>query len=444
MSAKITQTELNSAFYMKPEEIIGFFKEKGLKTSYDWHEVYADAHAKAFTVAKMTELDLLKDTKALVEKAIEEGQSYSEFKREAMKLFEKKGWVGTRIDVDSKGNAHKVELGTPRRIKTIFDSNINSAYAIGRYREQLEEIDVAPYWQYMSINDEHTRPAHQAMHLKVYKATDPFWSQFYPPNGWGCRCFVRNLTKSDVERQGLTVESSEGKISYISKKVGNEEKEIPVYNPNKNIENVLRQPLLQPDAGWETNIGKSAWNIDVLAWNKVKDMPDKIKYDFISKMASNIHKEKVVEYVIEAGLKHFTKPEGGKSAVTWLKPVVVQALLKNKAVFQTPIINITEGDISHILRSRKNPKQILTESQVRNFYKYINNPDEIWLDTKDNSLNYIINLPKDEIIDGRDVIKVNIKIDNSNKNTPVNYIGSAGRVERKHEMTDKNRYIKIE
>ena len=82
----------------------------------------------------MTELDLLKDTKALLEKSLEKGQSYNEFKKEAMALFEKKGWTGKRIDVDGKGNAKEVELGTPRRIKTIFDNNINSAYAAGRYR----------------------------------------------------------------------------------------------------------------------------------------------------------------------------------------------------------------------------------------------------------------------------------------------------------------------
>ena len=52
--ADISEQELKSIFNMPPEKVIDFFENKGLKTSYDWHEVYADAHAKAFTVAKMT------------------------------------------------------------------------------------------------------------------------------------------------------------------------------------------------------------------------------------------------------------------------------------------------------------------------------------------------------------------------------------------------------
>ena len=115
----IEKVNLNSVFNMEPKEIVEYFEQKGLKTTYDWHELYADAHAKAFTVAKMTEIDLLNDTKKLLEKSLKEGQSYSQFKKEAESLFAKKGWTGKRIDVDSNGNAKVVELGTPRRIKKI-------------------------------------------------------------------------------------------------------------------------------------------------------------------------------------------------------------------------------------------------------------------------------------------------------------------------------------
>ncbi|MCD8024226.1 MAG: phage head morphogenesis protein [Candidatus Gastranaerophilales bacterium] len=153
-------------------------------TEIRWHEVYEDAHAKAFTVAKMTEIDLLSDTKKLLEKALDEGKSYSSFKKEASELFEKKGWVGFKEVKDPKtGEIRKVELGTPRRIKTIYDCNMRSSYAVGRYKEQLEEIDVAPIWQYKSLMDGHERPEHRAMHNKAFMADDPFWGAFYPPNG---------------------------------------------------------------------------------------------------------------------------------------------------------------------------------------------------------------------------------------------------------------------
>lgn len=372
MTDKITQTELNAAFNMKPEEIIEFFKEKGLKTSYDWHEVYVDAHAKAFTVAKMTEIDLLKDTKKLLEKAIEEGQSYNTFKKEAMNLFQKKGWIGTRIDVDSEGNAKKVELGTPRRIKKIFDSNINAAYAAGRYREQMEEADVAPYWQYMSIQDERTRPEHSALHGKVFRADDPFWNNFYPPNGWGCRCFVRNLTKRELDRRGITVKNTQGTFSTSKVKVGGEIKEIPTYKFNDGgIERILK-----PDAGWETNIGKSAWGIDVQAWNKVKDMPEKIKYDFLSKMASNPHRETAyiswASQIFTNGFKDIPV----EKTLTYLQPNLYEKL---KETLDSPIIVMQSNQIGHSGMNKEN-KQALSQAEYLKIYDYINNYDEVYYD----------------------------------------------------------------
>ena len=62
-------------------------------------------------------------------------------------------------------------------------TNINTAYAAGRYKQQLEDVDIAPYMQYMCIVDDATRPEHRAMHGKIFRYDDPFWTSFYPPNG---------------------------------------------------------------------------------------------------------------------------------------------------------------------------------------------------------------------------------------------------------------------
>lgn len=441
---KISDKELNMAFNMPPEDIINFFKDKGLKPSFDWHEVYADAHAKAFTVAKMTELDLLKDTKKLLEKTLEEGKSYSEFKREATNLFEQKGWTGFKKVTDPKtGEEKTVELGTPRRIKKIYYTNMQSAYAVGRYKEMLEEADVAPYWQYMAIMDERTRPEHQAMHQKVYKADDPFWSVFYPPNGWGCRCFVRNLTKGDFERSGLKLEKTDGKFSTVNVKVGDEIKEIPVYKFNDGgIERVLK-----PDAGWETNLSIKAWGIDVQAWNKAMDMPEKIKFDFIAQMASNPHNEKgiiaLIDKMIQNNFIIKTTPE--EKTLTWFTPEILKALQKENYKLISPIVTFEERQVKHSLSDVKVEKQRLTETQLKNIYKYIQNADEIYIDTEELAVVYVKFLPKDEIIENRDCIKIPIIINSIKKKRPVNYVGTTGRINHKNTFGgNQKRYKKIE
>ena len=370
-----------------------------------------------------------------MDKAIKEGESYGETKKQLTELFERKGWTGTRIDVDSKGNAKKVELGTPRRIRTIINSNINSAYAAGRYLEQMEETDFAPYWQYMAVNDESTRPEHKALHLKVYKSTDRFWENFYPPNGWNCRCYVRNLTKRQVERMGYTVENTDNHFVEVSKMVGGEEKKIPAYKFNDGgIERTL-----VPDAGWETNVGKSAWGIDVAAWNKVKNLDENIKLDFLSKMAQNPHREQAFKTFIENTVKNDLKPQNIQKTITWLRADVFKNLEKNKIVPQTPVIVFQDNRVGHIIGDR----QKITKEQLINAYSVINQPDAIYLDfTQQNAeaLVYVQNIPNSD-----ECMKVCVKLCKIHKKTkePVNFVSTVGIV-KKSDLEDKKLYKKIE
>lgn len=437
--AEITEDDLKAVFYMEPEEIVEFFKNKGLKTSFDWHEVYEDAHAKAFTVAKMTEIDLLQDTKDLLEKSIKNGQSYNSFKKEAMELFEKKGWVGFKEVVNDKtGEKQTVELGTPRRLKTIYTSNINSAYAAGRYKEQMEEIDIAPYWQYMTIADERTRPAHRAMHGKVFRADDDFWQTFYPPNGWGCRCFVRNLSKREVENAGLTVEKTDGKIKQVTEIVGEQERPNSVYTFSKDG-NIYS---LKPDAGWASNVGKSSWGIDVTAWNKVKDLDENMKYKFLSQMAANPHREKAyISWASKIMSDGFKNSELEKT-LTWIKPELY-GKIKNNFDLETPIIVMQNNQIGHS-GENKNEKQALSKEEYLKVYEIINNPDEVYYDytrPKWKQIAFIKLLPNDKCI--KICVRLNQKSRLKDKDYLVSKITTIGKVNYE-SLQNKKDFKKIE
>ena len=383
----------------------------------------------------MTEIDLLNDTKKLLEKSLKEGQSYSQFKKEAESLFAKKGWTGKRIDVDSNGNAKVVELGTPRRIKKIYDCNMNSAYSVGRYKEMCEEIDVAPYWQYMCIVDGSTRPEHLAMHGKVFKADDSFWSSFFPPNGWGCRCFVRNLTKGEVSRKNLKVEETDGTFSTAKVKVGNEIKEVPTYKFNDGgVERILK-----PDAGWETNLGVKAWGLDIQAWNKVKGMKDNLKYRFISQMASNPHREKIFKDFIDKVVANNLRGQREEKVLTWINPSLFEKLQKENIIAETPLVVFQDDRVPHIIGERAK----LTKEQLYSAYNIVNNPDGIYFDytkQKDDAIAFV-----KYIADTNECLKVCIKVNKKHKKTklPVNYVSTAGIVD-KSSLNDPKLYKKIE
>lgn len=191
---------------LPPEEAMKYLKDKGMTLSWNWTDVWQEQHAKAFTVAHLQKLDVLQDVRNAVQDAIDSGSTVEEFKEKLQPILETKGWWGRQEGVNPKtGEAEMYTAGTPWRLENIYRTNLNVAYSVGRYHAQKENTAAAPYWQYMAVMDNRTRPDHAALNGKVFKASDPIWDRIYPPNGWGCRCGVVALSENQVSAQGLTV-----------------------------------------------------------------------------------------------------------------------------------------------------------------------------------------------------------------------------------------------
>ncbi len=62
-----------------------------------------------------------------------------------------------------------------------------------------------PYWQYVATLDEATRPSHAALNGVIKRHDDPFWSKFYPPWDFGCRCQVVSISADDMDAEGLEI-----------------------------------------------------------------------------------------------------------------------------------------------------------------------------------------------------------------------------------------------
>jgi SPP1 gp7 family putative phage head morphogenesis protein len=228
-------------FSLPFDEAIAFFQQKGFKISpASWRDVWQQEHARAFTVARVTAMDVLQDIRAEVDKAITSGVSLDEFKKNLIPMLERKGWWAP------KGEEAKTLMpdGTirkrlqPWRLETIYRTNIQTAYATGRYQQQTEVATDRPYWQYKAIMDSRTRPAHAAMNGRVYPFNDPVWKSWYPPNGFHCRCYVKTLSNGDMQARGLT----------------------PSIDPTG----------FEPDEGWRYNVGEAGMD----AWQPKLD-----KYD---------------------------------------------------------------------------------------------------------------------------------------------------------------------
>ncbi|GHT99969.1 hypothetical protein AGMMS49960_06810 [Betaproteobacteria bacterium] len=176
---------LNGAFGQAFEEAVDFFRQKEVKGTTRWDDIWQSAHDRSFVVAGAMKTDLLHDLQAAV--APLERQGLETFRKNFQAIVEKHGWHGWTGEGSAKGEAW--------RTRVIFETNVSTAYAAGRWR-QLNDPDLLklrPYWKY--VHDEgvkHPRPLHKQwgdMALTL-PHDHPFWQTNFPPNGWFCHCRV--------------------------------------------------------------------------------------------------------------------------------------------------------------------------------------------------------------------------------------------------------------
>jgi SPP1 gp7 family putative phage head morphogenesis protein len=194
-------------FGLAPEEAIQWFREKGYALSFDWRDVWAEQHARAFTVAKATQFDVLADIRDAVDRAIRTGRTLGDFTKQLKPTLQAKGWWGEKEATDPvTGEKKLVQLGSANRLRTIYETNLRQAQAQGRW-ERFERVKQRrPYGRYVAILDGNERPEHRAWHGTVLPLDDPWWQTHAPPNGWGCRCKMQQLSSSDLDRYGYSVD----------------------------------------------------------------------------------------------------------------------------------------------------------------------------------------------------------------------------------------------
>lgn len=172
------------------DEAIAFLRQKVSTPTKSWRDVWDAAHSKMFMVAGANTTAIVDDFKASIAKALEQGTTLEEFRKDFDAIVKRHGW------------SYKGERGW--RTRTIFETNLATAYAAGRYAQLTAPDTLAsfPYWQYNHSGALHPRVNHLAWNGKVYAADDPFWVTNYPPNGFRCGCFVTPVSRPGLRRLG--------------------------------------------------------------------------------------------------------------------------------------------------------------------------------------------------------------------------------------------------
>ncbi|MBI1407304.1 MAG: hypothetical protein GC145_14415 [Caulobacter sp.] len=234
---------------MPPADALDYFRGRGLQEGFAWQDVWEEEHAKAFTVAKAMRRDVLYDIRAGLDKALAEGQTFQTFRDQLEPLLRSKGWWGRQAMTDPlDGQLKDVQLGSTRRLRTIFDTNLRSAFQAGRWQRIQATKEQLPLLRYVCVGgkagDGRTRLQHREWHGTILPVDHPWWATHYPPCGFRCRCTVIQLNLRTIERRGWSV--TEEPVRFPNR---------TYVNPRTGEASVIEEGI---DPGFNFNIGQ-AW-----------------------------------------------------------------------------------------------------------------------------------------------------------------------------------------
>lgn len=170
-------------------EQIDFFREKINLPTTAWTDLWGNEHDFAFVVAGANRDALMADFRTAVDRVIADGGTLEEFRKDFDAIVARNGW--------------SYNGGRNWRSQVIYDTNLRTSYAAGRYEQLRAVVADRPYWRYVHSDAvEDPREEHLDWDGTILSADDPWWDEHFPPNGWGCQCSVESVSEEELADAG--------------------------------------------------------------------------------------------------------------------------------------------------------------------------------------------------------------------------------------------------
>lgn len=376
------------------EAIADYRKRAGTLFESDrWTDVNAQQHRVGFTVARSAGYDILGDISAALDKAMADGQTLEQFSKGLVPLLKQKGWWGKSEEADGRF----VQLGSYARLQTIFNMNMRMAWAVGRWEVIQRTKRALPFLRYSAILDVRTRPAHRAWDGTVLSADDAWWDVHFPPCGWNCRCSVRQVTRLEASKVGVTKTPPTGPATKWTNPSTGETVEVP-YG-------------ISP--GFGQNPGKLAMAMkDAEAQGAARDLGPKLITTppavAAMPMPAQILADQTAEFARWVDGIDTAKPKGEMRVITALPGKALDFLAAIDKTPESGAITVTDHAIAHMLRDSKGARAPLA-SVLAQLPTLMARPAAILWDKEKQNLVWVIELA------GRSGTRLVVELDRSEK-----------------------------
>lgn len=119
-----------------------------------------------------------------------------EFQKQITTLLTEKGEIKSFYQFKKEALAISKDYNK-NWLKTEYNTAVGAAQMASKWQGFPEDALL----QYQTAGDGKVRDAHALINKTTLPKSDPFWRRNYPPNGWNCRCDVREVNKNTKIKQ---------------------------------------------------------------------------------------------------------------------------------------------------------------------------------------------------------------------------------------------------
>lgn len=409
-----------------PAGAIKYFRAKKLKPSFDYRDVHGEEHAIHATVAKATSMDILDTIVLELDRALAEGRTYRDFAKDLTPTLQKLGWWGKQQVKDPvTGETIEAQLGSPRRLKTIYQTNMRTAYAAGQWSRIERTKKTMPYLLYQLGPSREHRPEHKSWHNLLLPVDHPFWQTHMPTNGYGCKCHVRQVSKYEAEQlqakgapgPDRTQKTDPGTglpIGHIDAPLSPVQTEAPKIDyqdwTNRRTGEVEQIPA-GIDPGFAHNPGQVARREHMarVFVNKLPGTRAEIGAEAMAQSINFLLPELLADHKrwVNGLLEQGQRPGNEIRVVGALSPVLVKRLTERGHAPSTAAITVLDKDIAHLGRdSKKAGNRALALEDIERLPEIIGKPQAVLWDKTNPALIYAYD-PAGDDRHGKVIVRVN-------------------------------------